>query len=68
MRPMYSLAMNARRCGAVCHRKVVPVLKTLGKCSGLRAKPAHIPQGIYQQSAYISLNPPELYDEKSIEE
>ena len=43
MRPIYSIAMNEARCGAVCHRKFVPVLKIGGKCSCLRAKPAHIP-------------------------
>jgi hypothetical protein len=34
MRPMYSIAMNEARCGAVCHRKFVPVLVFEGKtCS-----------------------------------
>src|SRR5260221_9242733 len=35
--------MDEARCGAVCPGKFVPVLTTLGKCSCLRAKPAHIP-------------------------
>ena len=43
MRPIYSIAMNEARCGAVCHRKFVPVLKIGGKCSCVRAKPAHFP-------------------------
>jgi len=42
-RPIDSISMDEARCGAICPGKLVPVLKTLGKCSCLRAKPAHIP-------------------------
>jgi RimJ/RimL family protein N-acetyltransferase len=38
---MYSISMDEARCGGACPGKFVPVLKTLGKCSCFRAKPAH---------------------------
>jgi len=54
---MYSICMDEARCGAVCPGKFVPVLKTLGKCSCLRAKPAHIsghlPDGIHRQLEWL---------------
>ena len=40
--PMYKVSMEEARWGAVFPGKFVPVLTFEGKCSGLRAKIAHI--------------------------
>ena len=53
--------MDEARCGAICPGKLVPVLKIEGKCSCLRAKPAHIPGHLPAASSVsmkqISLKP-----------